>query len=236
MTVADRRRFAVPKRSGAQRGAEAAGNAVTGQRKGLSRREVLAGAAGTSALLAGGAGAVASQTSTEPVIPAEPGLLAAPPIPTVRIGFVGVGGMGSVHVKNLLEVGRVSPGVEIRAVCDIRPEHAERAREWIREAGAPEPALYTRGERDFERMCAEEDLDLVFTATPWRFHVPVCLAAMEAGKHAATEVPAATTIEDCWALVETAERTRRHCVMMENCNYGRWEMLVFHLVRLGVLG
>lgn len=236
MTAADRRRFAGPKRAGARRRAEAGGNGVTGPREGLSRREVLAGAAGTSALLAGGVGAVASQTTNEPAIPAEPGLLAAPPVPTVRIGFVGVGGMGSVHVKNLLEVGRVSPGVEIRAVCDIRSEHAERAREWIREAGAPEPALYTRGERDFERMCAEEDLDLVFTATPWRFHVPVCLAAMEAGKHAATEVPAATTIEDCWALVETAERTRRHCVMMENCNYGRWEMLVFHLARLGVLG
>lgn len=236
MTVADRRGFAGPKRAGARRRAEAAGNAAAGPREGLSRREVLAGAAGTSALLAGGAGAVASQARPEPATPAAPELLAATPIPTVRIGFVGVGGMGSVHVKNLLEVGRVSPGVEIRAVCDIRSEHAERARGWIREAGAPEPTLYTRGERDFERMCAEEELDLVFTATPWRFHAPVCLAAMEAGKHAATEVPAATTISDCWALVETAERTRRHCVMMENCNYGRWEMLVFHLTRLGVLG
>ncbi len=75
-----------------------------------------------------------------------------------------------------------------------------------------------------------------FTATPWRFHVPVCLAAMENGKHAATEVPAATTIEECWQLVETAERTGRHCVMMENCNYGRWEMMVFHMVRLGIFG
>ena len=144
--------------------------------------------------------------------------------------------MGTVHVQNLLAVGKASPGVEIRAVCDIRAEHAERARDFIREAGGRQPTLYTRGERDFERMCAEEDLDLVFTATPWRFHVPVCLAAMENGKHAATEVPAATTIEECWALVEAAERTGRHCVMMENCNYGRWEMMVFHLVRLGIFG
>ena len=203
----------------------------------LTRREVLAGAAGIGGVGAVGKKAAGSARASGAVQPAGgAALLAAPPVPTVRIGFVGVGGMGSVHVKNLLEVGRVSPGVEIRAVCDIRPEHAERAREWIREAGGPEPALYTRGERDFERMCAEESLDLVFTATPWRFHVPVCLAAMENEKHAATEVPAATTIEECWALVETAERTRRHCVMMENCNYGRWEMLVFHLVRQGLLG
>ena len=162
--------------------------------------------------------------------------LAAPPIPLVRIGFVGIGGMGSVHVRNLLAVGKAIGGVEIRALCDIRPEHAERAREWVREAGGPEPKLYTRGERDFERLAQEEDLDLVFTATPWRWHVPVMLAAMENGKHAATEVPAATTIDDCWRLVETAEATGRHAVMMENCNYGRHEMLAFHLVRLGLLG
>ena len=199
--------------------------APSAERFGLTRRQLLAAGAGAAAVPA----FARSQEA-----PASP--LAAPKIPTVRIGFVGVGGMGTVHVRNLLAVGKASPGVEIRAVCDIRPEHAERARDFIREAGGPEPALYTRGDRDFERMCAEEDLDLVFTATPWRFHIPVCLAAMENGKHAATEVPAATTIEECWQLVETAERTGRHCVMMENCNYGRWEMMVFHMVRLGIFG
>ena len=196
---------------------------------GWTRRDLLRASA-----VAGVSGLGTRRTAAAQDGPAAP--LAVEPIPNVRIGFVGVGGMGSVHVRNLLAVGKASPGVEIRAVCDIRPEHAERARGWIREAGGPDPTLYTRGERDFERMCAEEDLDLVFTATPWRFHVPVCLAAMENGKHAATEVPAATTLEECWALVETAERTGRHCVMMENCNYGRFEMLVFHLVRQGVFG
>ena len=159
-------------------------------------------------------------------------LFVAPPLETVRIGFVGIGGMGSVHVRNLLDI----EGVEMTALCDIRPEHAERARDWVVEAGGPEPTLYTRGETDFLRMCEAEDIDLVYTATPWRWHVPVCVAAMEHGKHAATEVPAAYTIEDCWRLVETAERTARHCVMMENVNYGRWEMLVFHMVRRGVFG
>jgi hypothetical protein len=66
--------------------------------------------------------------------------------------------------------------------------------------------------------------------------VPVCLAAMTNGKHAATEVPAAVTVDDCWQLVETAERTRKHCVMMENVNYGRAEMMVFNMVRQGLLG
>ena len=162
--------------------------------------------------------------------PAQP--LAAPPADPVRIGFVGVGGMGTAHVRNLVRID----GCVVTAVCDIRAEHAERAAALVEEAGHPRPTLYTRGERDFERLCAEEDLDLVYTATPWRWHVPVCVAAMENGKHAATEVPAAYTLDDCWRLVETAERTRRHCVMMENVNYGRAELLCLNLVRQGLLG
>lgn len=154
------------------------------------------------------------------------------PIDTVRVGFVGIGGMGSVHVQNLLDID----GVELTALCDIVPEHAARARNWVVEADQPEPTLYTRGDTDFIRMCEEEDLDLVYTATPWRWHVPVCVAAMENGAHAATEVPAAYTLEDCWRLVETAEAKSKHCVMMENVNYGRWEMMVFHMVRQGVFG
>jgi predicted dehydrogenase len=150
----------------------------------------------------------------------------------VRVGFVGVGGMGSVHVRNLLKI----EGVEIRAVCDIVPEKVTRVQGWVEEAGQPQPARYDRGETDYERMCEAEDLDLVFTATPWRWHVPVCVAAMRNGKHAATEVPAAYTIDGCWELVETAEATRKHCVMMENCCYGRSEMIVLNLVRRGLLG
>jgi predicted dehydrogenase len=86
------------------------------------------------------------------------------------------------------------------------------------------------------RLCETENVDLVFNATPWRWHVPVCVAAMENGKHVATEVPAAYTVEGCWQLVETAEATGRHCVMMENCNYDRPEMMVLRMAREGVLG
>ena len=157
---------------------------------------------------------------------------AAPPIPEVRIGFVGVGGMGSAHVRNLLKV----PGCRITAVCDIVEDRVKLVQKRVSEAGHPEPAGYARGPRDFERLCETEDLDLVYTATPWEWHVPVCTSAMKNGKHAATEVPAAMTLEDCWALVEHAEKYRRHCVMMENCNYGRSEMMVFNLVRKGLLG
>ncbi len=206
---------------------------------GVDRRTLLKlGALGAGAAVLGGcrgteAGRGSARSGSGDPAPEGPEApFSAPPMETVRIGFVGIGGMGSVHVRNLLDM----EGVELTALCDIRSEHAERARDWVLEAGGPEPMLYTRGETDFIRMCEAEDIDLVYTATPWRWHVPVCVAAMEHGKHAATEVPAAYTMEDCWRLVETAEATQRHCVMMENVNYGRWEMLVFHMVRRGLFG
>ena len=154
------------------------------------------------------------------------------PIEMVRIGMVGVGLQGGAHVENFIKI----PGCRITAVCDIREERTEWATKQIVAAGHPPPATFTRGPRDFERLCETADLDLVFTATPWEWHVPVMLAAMKAGKHAATEVPAAMTVDDCWALVEAAEKHRRHAVMMENCNYDRPEMTVLNIVQQGLLG
>ena len=164
--------------------------------------------------------------------PQELAFLATPPIETVRIGFVGIGGQGGGHVRNLLRI----PGCRITAVCDIRPERTDWAAKQIAEAGHPAPTAYTRGTRDFERLCETEDLDLVFNATPWEWHAPIMLAAMKNGKHTATEVPAVMTLDDCWAIVEAAEKHRRHCVMMENCNYDRMEMMVFNMVRQGLFG
>ena len=154
------------------------------------------------------------------------------PMETVRIGYVGVGGMGTSHVRNLLKI----KGAEIRAVCDIVPEHVERAQKLTVEAGQPKPEGYSRSKTDFKRLCERDDLDLVYTATPWEWHVPVMLAAMESEKHAATEVPAAYTIGDCWKLVETSERLKKHCVMMENCCYDRVELMILNMVRKGLLG
>lgn len=193
----------------------------------LNRRDFLAlgGAALTASVVPGAAeGSAVAQP--------KDGLLSAPPIELVRIGFVGIGGMGSSHVRNLLRI----PGCRITAVCDTRAERTTWATQAITAAGQPAPAVYNRGPRDFERMCETEDLDLVYNATPWEWHVPIMLAAMKNGKHTATEVPAAMTLEDCWAIVESAEKHRKHCVMMENCNYDRMEMMVFNMVRKGLFG
>jgi len=164
--------------------------------------------------------------------PAQAPLLAAKPIELVRIGMVGIGLQGGSHLDNFLKV----PGCRITAVCDVREQRTTWASQQVSAAGPPPPAVYAKGPRDFERLCETEDLDLVFTATPWEWHVPVVLAAMKAGKHAATEVPAAMTLDDCWAMVESAEKHSRHCVMMENCNYDRPEMMVLNIVQQGLLG
>ncbi len=154
------------------------------------------------------------------------------PLEKVRIGYVGVGGMGTAHVNNLLKID----GAEIVAVGDIVPERVERAQKLCEAAGKTIPDGYSKGEYDFKRMCERDDIDLIYTATPWKWHVPVCLEAMNTGKHAASEVPAATSIDECWQLVETSEKTGMHCIMMENCNYDRAEMMILNMVYQGILG
>ena len=155
-----------------------------------------------------------------------------PPIPTVRVGFVGVGMQGSGHFRNFLRL----EGVEIKAVCDMRQERVDWAKSQAEKAGRPIPVGYADGPEDFKRMCDTEELDLVYNATPWEWHTPVCVKAMETGSHAATEIPGVLTLDDCWKLVETAEKHKKHCVVMENCNYDRTELMLFNMVRQGLFG
>jgi predicted dehydrogenase len=156
----------------------------------------------------------------------------AKPMEKVRIGYVGVGGMGTAHVENLLKI----KSAEIVAVCDTVESHATRAQNLVVKAGFKKPEAYTKSETDFKRLCQRDDIDLVYNATPWEWHVPICLEAMKNGKHTATEVPAAYTIEDCWKLIETSEKTGKYCIMMENCNYDKVEMMILNMVKKGLFG
>jgi len=203
---------------------------VKNENAGFDRRHFIQiGAAGLGAAVAGTA---LLGCNSKRSLAGQGKVMTNTPLDKVRVGFVGVGMQGSGHVRNFINI----ENVEIKAVCDIIPQKVERIQKWVTDAGQPKPTAYTKGPHDFERMCAEEELDLVFTATPWNWHVPVCLAAMKNGKHAATEVPAAVTLDECWALVEASEKYNRHCVMMENCCYGREEMMVFNMIRKGVFG
>jgi len=154
------------------------------------------------------------------------------PMDVVRIGFVGLGHQGPSHVENLLKID----GARIVALCDLEADRVAKIQDLVVKAGQPKPAGYSGGPTEFRKLCDRNDVDLVYTATPWEWHAPVLLAAMRAGKHAATEVPMAPTLGELWELVETAEKTRRHCVMMENCTYDRTEMMIHNMVRQGVFG
>lgn len=156
----------------------------------------------------------------------------AKPMDKVRIGYVGVGGMGTAHVANLIKI----EGAEIVAVCDIVGSRVSRAQDMVEKAGFKRPEGYSLGELDFKRLCQREDIDLVYNATPWEWHVPICTEAMEQGKHAVTEVPAAMTLDDCWELVETSEKTGKYCIMMENCNYDKEEMMILNMVKKELFG
>ncbi|WP_409805619.1 Gfo/Idh/MocA family protein [Algoriphagus sp.] len=156
---------------------------------------------------------------------------AAPKIPTVRVGIVGLGQRGPGAVDRLSKI----EGVEIKALCDLVPEKAEKAKKSLE--GTPHsPELYSGSAYAWKKMCERTDLDLIYIATPWEWHVPMAVFGMEAGKHTAVEVPAARTLEECWQLVETSERTKKHCMQLENCCYDFFEMMTLKMAREGFFG
>ncbi len=155
----------------------------------------------------------------------------AEPIPTVRVGIVGLGMRGSGAVGRLSKIKACT----ITALCDLRPEKVANAVKRLKDKAPKKSAQYT-GENGWKKMCERDDLDLVYICTPWRHHTPMAVYAMESGKHAATEVPAATSIDEAWQLVNTSENTGKHCVILENCCYDGFEMMTLNMARQGVLG
>jgi len=157
---------------------------------------------------------------------------AAPRLPTVRIGQIGIGGRGSGAVGRLPRI----EGAEMRALCDLIPERAEAGAARLTKGGRAAPQLYSGSEDAWKKLCERDDIDLVYITTPWQLHAPMAVYAMNHGKHAVVEVPAALTVEECWQLVETSEKTRRHCMMLSNTCYDFFEMLTLNLCRQGFFG
>lgn len=157
---------------------------------------------------------------------------AAPAIPVVRIGYVGIGGRGSGAVSRMTNI----KNVEIKALCDIREVAVKSNQETLKSKGLPAAAEYFGSETAFKKMCERDDIDLIYIATSWDWHTPIALYAMEHGKHVACEVPTAKTLEEAWQLVETSERTRKHCMQLENCCYDFFETLTINMAQKGLLG
>ncbi len=156
---------------------------------------------------------------------------AAPKIETVRIGIVGLGMRGPGAVDRLSKID----GVEIKALCDLLPERVEKAKAQLKDT-SHKPDGYSGHVYSWKEMMDRPDLDLIYIATPWEWHTPMAVYAMEAGKHAACEVPIARTLDECWQLVETSERTKKHCMQLENCCYDFFELMTLKMAREGYFG
>ncbi len=156
----------------------------------------------------------------------------AKPLETVRVGFIGVGARGSGHVAQM----KTLEGVEVVAIADNHEPTLRRVCDGLAKSGGRPPAAYGNGDLDYKRMLDRDDIDIVIIATPWEWHARMCVDAMQAGKHAFSEVPAAVRLDECWQLVETCEKTQKHCMMMENCCYDREELFCLNLCRLGLFG
>ena len=154
------------------------------------------------------------------------------PLDTVRIGVVGLGMRGGSAVGRLVSV----PDCRITAVCDIEEERVEKSVRRLEEKGVAEVLTFGGEEESWRGLCESPQVDLVYICTDWKHHVPIALYAMQCGKHVAIEVPAATTLEEIWALIDMSEKTRRHCMMLENCVYDFFELSTLSMAQAGLFG
>lgn len=158
--------------------------------------------------------------------------LTVPKMETVRVGFIGLGMRGISAVERWTHI----PGVQINALCDLRPELVERAQKTLSNANLPEAAAYSDTEDAWKKLCERDDIDIVYIVTDWKHHAEMGVYAMEHGKHVAIEVPAAMTLDEIWALINTAEKTRKHCIQLENCVYDFFELTTLNMAQQGLFG
>lgn len=157
--------------------------------------------------------------------------LTVPKLEVVRVAFVGLGMRGPGAVERFTHI----PGTQIVALCDYEEARAEKCQQYLRNAGLPPAAIYS-GEKGYEELCKRPDIDLVYVATDWDHHFPVAKCALENGKHTAIEVPSAMNLEQCWELINLSEKTRLHCMILENCCYDWFELRALNMAQHGVFG
>ena len=157
--------------------------------------------------------------------------LALPKMKTVRVAFVGLGMRGPGAVARFTYI----PGVEIVALCDYLPERAEKCQNDLRKAGLAPADIYS-GADGYKELCKRDDIDLVYVAVDWMNHYPVAKCAMENGKNVALEVPSVMNLEQCWSLINLAEKNRKHCMILENCCYDWFELDALNMAQKGIFG
>jgi Oxidoreductase family, NAD-binding Rossmann fold len=126
-------------------------------------------------------------------------------------------------------------GAQVVALCDKYPDRIAKAQKSLEKMQVAKAKEYS-GEEGWKALCESNDIDLIYTPTPWHLHTPIALYAMKNGKHAAVEVPAGKTMDELWSLIETSEKTKKHCMMLENCCYDFFELLTLNMARQGLFG
>ena len=158
--------------------------------------------------------------------------LTAPPLETVRVGFIGLGMCGPDAVERFSQI----EGTDIKGLCDVEADRVEECQKLLEKLGRPRAVGYSGSTEAYKAMCDRDDIDLIYICTDWVHHVPLAVYAMEHGKHVAIEVPAAMTLDEIWLLINTSERTRKHCMMLENCVYDFFEIAVLNMAQQGLFG
>lgn len=202
-------------------------------RRNFIRKTSLAGAAMSMTPILGRG---ATTISERPFTAQYMGGFEAPSIETIRAAFIGVGARGPGHLKFFAAL----PGTEVVAISDLYEDLAKKWAGVAAEIGAGQRhkdiALYYGDEDRWKMMLDEVKPDVVFIATNWKNHAPMAIETMKKGGHAFVEVPIAVTLDEMWAIIDTSEATRKHCMMMENVNYDRDELMFLNMCRQGVLG
>ena len=150
----------------------------------------------------------------------------------VRIGMIGVGMRGRVLLRELVR----RDDVEVVGLCDIEHWTLDKAIEQFTETGKPSPRLWTGSDQAWREMLVSGDLDAVVIATPWEWHAPMAIAAMEAGVAVGCEVVAGVTLDDHWAVLRTQQRTGTPYMLLENVCFRRDVMAITRMVREGLFG
>ena len=156
------------------------------------------------------------------------------PIDNIKAAFIGLGARGPGHLKNFATL----ENTKVVALCDLYNDNVEREKNRLQSynSNSNDVKLYWGDENKWKIMLKEVKPDIVFISTNWKNHAPMVIQSMKDGAHAFCEVPLAITTQEMWDIVNVSEKTQKHCMMMENVNYGREELMYLNMCRKGIIG
>ena len=149
----------------------------------------------------------------------------------IKLAVIGLGNRGLGMLKNPI-IPMKEEGIDVVAVCDPLKDRVDTAVNALLQSGAEKPFATT----DYKEVLSLKELDAVYIATSWESHVEIAVAAMKAGKYVGLEVGGAYSLDDCYKLIHTYEETGTELMFMENCCYGKRELMMLNMVRQGIFG